>query len=147
MSMTNTSVVVPETPSWGSPEVPKPCAGGITVRTRLPIFLPTSADSRPGSSLLGITAGLLVKVLCLRAEVVPSQKYKTKLAAMASLLVRVAPVPWTSVLTVRLLPALAFGIVTVGTWPNAPVAVTEALAPAEDEDDAEAVDFDDDPQP
>jgi hypothetical protein len=40
-------------------------------------------------------------------------------------------------------------MVTFGVWPNAPVAVTAVFAPGEeaaDEDD-EAVDFDDPPQP
>src|SRR6266567_3058235 len=60
-----------------------------------------------------------------------------------------------SVLTVRLLPGVAFGMVTFGVLSNAPVAVTAVFAPgeaaAEDEEDAEddeeAVDFDDPPQP
>ena len=39
---------------------------------------------------------------------------------MASLLVRVVPVPWMTVLTARLLPALAFGIVTFGALPKDP---------------------------
>src|ERR1700687_1910637 len=64
---------------------------------------------------------------------------------MASLLVRVVPLPWMTVLTARLLPALAFGIVTFGALPKDPVAVTDEFAPAED-DDEEAVDFDE-PQP
>ena len=94
-----------------------------------------------------ITVGLLVKVLAFSEELVPCQKYRTKFAARASLLVRVVPVPWMTVLTVRPLPGLAFGMVTFGVLPNAPVAVTAVLAPAEpdadaDEDD-EAVDFDD----
>src|SRR5712675_968122 len=63
-----------------------------------------------------------------------------------------APAPWMSVLTVRLLPGLAFGMVTFGVWPNAPVAVTAVFAPGEEEaadadEDDEAVDFDDPPQP
>src|SRR6516165_5193945 len=70
---------------------------------------------------------------------------------MTSDLVRVAPVPWMSVLTVRLLPALAFGMVTFGVLSNAPVAVTAVFAPGEEPADAdeedEAVDFDDPPQP
>src|SRR5712691_10336793 len=68
---------------------------------------------------------------------------------MASLLVRVVPVPWMSVLTARLAPALAFGMSTVGALPKDPVAVTDEFAPEEDEDDDDdddAVDFDQ-PQP
>ena len=100
----------------------------MTARTRLPTFLPISADSRPGSIVPPITVGLLVKVLAFSEELVPSQKYRTKFAARASLLVRVVPVPWMSVLTARLLPALAFGMVTVGVLPNDPVAVTDEFA-------------------
>src|SRR5437868_2562515 len=59
------------------------------------------------------------------------------------------------VLTVRLLPGVAFGMVTFGVLSNAPDAVTDVFAPGpattEDEEDAddddEAVDFDDPPQP
>jgi len=65
----------------------------MTARTRLPTFLPISAVSRPGSIVPPITVGLLVKVLAFSAELVPSQKYRTKFAAMASLLVKVVPVP------------------------------------------------------
>jgi hypothetical protein len=66
---------------------------------------------------------------------------------MASLLVRVVPVPWMSVLTARLAPALAFGMSTVGALPNDPVAVTDEFEAEEDEDDDDdAVDFDE-PQP
>src|SRR6266702_4298453 len=149
--MTNTSVVLPVIPSWELPEVPYPCEGGMTARMRLPTFLPISADSRPGSIVPPITVGLLVKVLAFSEELLPCQKYRTKLAARASLLVKVVPLPWMRVLTVRLLPALAFGMVTFGVLPNAPVAVTAVFAPGEeaadgDEDD-EAVDFDDPPQP
>src|SRR6266568_8656259 len=153
--MTNTSVVLPVIPSWELPEVPYPCEGGMTARMRLPTFLPISADSRPGSIVPPITVGLLVKVLAFSEELLPCQKYRTKLAARASLLVRVVPLPWMSVLTVRLLPGVAFGMVTFGVLSNAPVAVTAVFAPgeaaAEDEEDAEddeeAVDFDDPPQP
>src|SRR6266849_1152371 len=63
---------------------------------------------------------------------------------MASLLVRVVPVPWMSVLTARLAPALAFGMATVGALPKDPVAVTDEFEAEEDDDDA--VDFDE-PQP
>src|SRR6266571_417247 len=127
----------------------------MTARMRLPTFLPISADSRPGSIVPPITVGLLVKVLALSEEFLPCQKYRTKLAARASVLVRVVPLPWMSVLTVRLLPGVAFGMVTFGVLSNAPVAVTAVFAPgeaaAEDEEDAEddeeAVDFDDPPQP
>ena len=58
----------------------------------------------------------------------PDQKYSTKFAARASLLVRVVPVPWMSVLTARLLPGVAFGMFTVGALPNDPVAVTDVFA-------------------
>src|SRR6266536_739488 len=73
MSTTKTSVVVPLIPACGFPEVPKPSAGGITARTRLPTFLPVSAISRPGSDLPGMSDGTLPNVLCLFEEVVPSQ--------------------------------------------------------------------------
>ena len=53
------------------------------------------------------------------------------MAARASLLVRVVPLPWMRVLTVRLLPGVAFGMVTFGVLSNAPVAVTAVFAPAE----------------
>ena len=120
----------------------------MTARTRLPTFLPISADSRPGNIVPPITVGLLVKVLAFSEELVPSQKYRTKFAAMASLLVRVAPVPWMSVLTARSLPALAFGMFTVGVLPKDPVAVTDEFAVEEDDDDDDddALDFDE-PQP
>jgi hypothetical protein len=120
----------------------------MTASTRLPTFLPISADSRPGSIVPPITVGLLVKVFAFSVEVLPSQKYRTKFAAMASLLVRVVPLPWMSVLTVRLLPGWAFGMVTVGALPNVPVAVTSVFAPAEGDadddadDEDEALDFD-----
>src|SRR5580704_18983551 len=147
--MTNTSVVLPVMPSCELPEVPYPCAGGMTARMRLPTFLPISADSSPGSIVPPITVGLAPKVLAFSEELVPCQKYRTKLAAKASLLVRAVPLPWMSVLTVRLLPGLVFGMVTFGVLSNAPVAVTAVFEPEEedaDEDD-EAVDFDDPPQP
>src|SRR5438128_11272580 len=99
----------------------------MTVRMRLPTFLPISADSRPGSIVPPITVGLLVKVLAFSVEVVPDQKYRTKFAAMASVLVNGAPVPWISVLTARLVPGWAFGMVTVGALPNEPVAVTDVF--------------------
>ena len=124
----------------------------MTARMRLPTFLPISADSRPGSIVPPITVGLLVKVLALSEELLPCQKYRTKLAARASLLVRVVPLPWMRVLTVRLLPGVAFGMVTFGVLSNAPVAVTAVFAPGEAaaeevaDDDEEAVDFDDPPQ-
>src|SRR5271165_1079659 len=120
----------------------------MTARTRLPTFLPISAVSRPGSIVPPITVGLLVKVLAFSEELVPSQKYRTKFAAMASLLVRVTPVPWMSVLTARSLPALAFGMVTVGVLPKDPLAMTDEFAVEEedDEDDDDALDFDE-PQP
>ena len=54
---------------------------------------------------------------------------------MASLLVKVAPVPWMSVLTSRSLPALAFGMVTVGALPKDPVAVTAEFAVEEEDDE------------
>src|SRR5271166_6657307 len=117
----------------------------MTARTRLPTFLPISAGSRPGSIVPPITVGLLVKVLAFSEELVPSQKYRTKFAAMASLLVKVAPVPWMSVLTARLLPALAFGMFTAGVLPKDPVAVTDVFAPEEEEgedEDDDALDFD-----
>src|ERR1700761_4679746 len=125
--MTKTRVVVPLMPSWESPEVPYACEGGMTARTRLPTFLPTSAVSRPGSMVPPITVGLAVKVLAFWELVVPSQKYRTKLAAMASALVTVAPVPGMTVLTVSALSALTAGIFTVGVLPNAPVTDTLAL--------------------
>src|ERR1043165_2711977 len=121
----------------------------MTARMRLPTFLPISADSRPGSIVPPITVGLLVKVLALSEELLPCQKYRTKLAARASLLVRVVPLPWMRVLTVRLLPGVAFGMVTFGVLSNAPVAVTAVFAPGEaaaEDDDEDAVDFDDPPQ-
>src|SRR5437660_4587159 len=147
--MTNTSVVLPVMPSWELPEVPYPCEGGMTARMRLPTFLPISADSRPGSIVPPITVGLLVKVLAFSEELFTCQKYRTKLAARASLLVRVVPLPWMRVRTVRLLPGAAFGMVTVGVLSNAPVAVTEVFAPGEEDadDEEEADDFDDPPQP
>jgi len=93
-------------------------------------------------------------VLAFSEEEVPDQKYRTKFAAMASLLVNGAPLPWMSVLTVRLVPGWAFGMVTAGALPNKPVAVTDVFAPAEGkaddedeaEDEAEAAGFDE-PQP
>src|ERR1700760_1596836 len=103
----------------------------MTARTRLPTFLPISADSRPGSIVPPITVGLLVKVLALSEELLPCQKYRTKLAARASLLVSVVPLPWMRVLTVRLLPGVAFGMVTLGVLSNAPDAVTAVFAPGE----------------
>src|SRR5467141_1523716 len=57
------------------------------------------------------------------------------------------------VLTVRPVPGAAFGMVTFGTLSNAPLAVTavfepgEAAAEEDADDDEEAVDFDDPPQP
>src|SRR6476646_4137078 len=150
--MTNTSVVLPVIPSWELPEVPYPCEGGMTARMRLPTFLPISADSRPGSIVPPITVGLLVKVLALSEELLPCQEDRTKLAARAPLLVSVVPLPWMRVLTVRLLPGVAFGMVTLGVLSNAPDAVTAVFAPGEPaaeevaEDDEEAVDFDDPPQ-
>src|SRR5690349_14155840 len=127
----------------------------MTARMRLPTFLPISADSRPGSIVPPITVGLLVKVLALSEELLPCQKYRTKLAARASLLVRVVPLPWMRVLTVRPLPGVAFGMVTFGTLSNAPLAVTAVFAPgeaaaeedADADDEEEADDFDDPPQP
>src|SRR5579864_6471393 len=110
----------------------------MTARTRLPTFLPISADSRPGSIEPPISVGLLVKVLAFSAELVPFQKYSTKFAARASLLVRGVPVPWMSVLMVRALPALALGMATAGALPNDPVAVTEVFAPGEADPDADA---------
>src|SRR5271169_2979648 len=119
----------------------------MTARTRLPTFWPISADSRPGNIVPPITVGLLVKVLAFSEELVPSQKYRTKFAAMASLLVKVAPVPSMSVLTARSAPALAFGMFTVGALPKDPVAVTDEFeVEEEDDDDDDAPDFDE-PQP
>src|ERR1700722_1951452 len=131
----NTSVVLPVMPSWEFPEVPYPSAGGITARTRLPTFWPTSAVSRPGSMVPPITVGFWVKVFAFRVDVFPLQKYRTKFAAMASVLVIVVPVPGITVLTVSLLFASSLGIFTVGVAPNAPPTVTdefafELLAPA-----------------
>src|ERR1039458_5482170 len=146
-SMTNTSVALPVMPSCGRAVVRSPCAGGITARTRLPTFLPISADSRPGSIVPPITVGLLVKVFAFSEELVPDQKYRTKFAARASALVKVVPVPWMSVLTSSWLPALAFGMFTVGALPNKPVAVTDELAPAGDVEDDEEDDELDEPQP
>ena len=68
-----------------------------------------------------ITVGLLVKVFAFSELVVPSQKYRTKFAAIASDLVTVAPVPGMTVLTVSVLSALSFGMVTVGAVPNVPL--------------------------
>src|ERR1700730_3780049 len=119
----------------------------MTARTRLPTFWPISADSRPGSIVPPITVGLLVKVLAFSEELVPSQKYRTKFAAMASLLVRVVPAPWMSVLTARLLPAWPVGMPPVGVLPKDPAAVTAEFEVEEDEDDDDdALDFDE-PQP
>src|SRR5260370_19320116 len=126
--MTNTSGVLRVMPSWEFPAVPYPSAGGITARTRLPIFWPISAVSRPGSILPPITVGFWVKVFAFRAEVVPFQKYRTKFAAMASALVTVEPVPAITVLTVSLLFASSLGILTTGVAPNAPATVTDAFA-------------------
>ncbi len=58
MSTTNTSVSVPLMPACASPLVPKPSLGGITASTRLPIFCPISAVSRPGSSVPENRVGL-----------------------------------------------------------------------------------------
>src|SRR5260370_31538504 len=102
----------------------------MTARMRLPTFFPISADSRPGSMVPPITVGLLVKVLAFSVEAVPDQKYRTKFAAMASLLVNAAPLPWMSVLIVRAVPGWVFGMVTWGAWPNEPVAVTDVFVPA-----------------
>ena len=41
------------------------------------------------------------------------------------------PLPWMRVLTVRLLPGVAFGMVTFGVLSNAPLAVTAVFAPGE----------------
>src|SRR4029078_6313123 len=101
----------------------------MTARIRLRTFLPIRADSRPGSIVPPITVGLLVKVLALSEELLPCQKYRTKLAARASLLVSVVPLPWMRVLTVRLLPGVAFGMVTLGVLSNAPDAVTAGFPP------------------
>ena len=75
-----------------------------------------------------ITVGLEVKVLAFSELLVPSQKYRTKFAAMASDLVTVAPVPGITVLTVSLLSALSFGMLTTGVVPNTPVTFTDAFA-------------------
>ena len=58
MSTTNTSVSVPLMPACASPLVPKPCLGGMTASTRLPIFCPTRAVSKPGSSVPENSVGL-----------------------------------------------------------------------------------------
>ena len=75
-----------------------------------------------------ITVGFWVKVFAFRVELVPFQKYKTKFAAMASVLVTVEPVPGITVLTVSLLFASSFGIFTTGAAPNAPDTATDAFA-------------------
>src|ERR1700757_742921 len=75
-----------------------------------------------------ITVGLLVKVLAFSVLVVPSQKYRTKLAAMASDLVMVEPVPGMTVLTVSVSFAASLGMLTVGVLPNAPDTCTAELA-------------------
>src|SRR4029078_9939996 len=124
----------------------------MTARMRLPTFLPISADSRPGSIVPPIPVGLLVKVLGLSEELCRCQNDRTKLAARASLLVSVVPLPWMRVLTVRLLPGVAFGMVTLGVLSKTPDAVTAWLAPGGGaagevgDDDEEAVDWDDPPQ-
>src|SRR6516165_8209316 len=100
----------------------------MMARTRLPTFWPISALSRPGSMVPPITVGLDVKVLAFSELVAPSQKYRTKFAAMASDFVTVAPVPWITVLTVSLLFASNFGIFTTGAVPNVPATVTSAFA-------------------
>jgi len=64
-------------------------------------------------------------VFAFSVELFPSQKYRTKFAAIASVLVTVVPVPWITVLTVSLLFALTFGIVTTGVAPNAPATETD----------------------
>src|SRR5580704_4220118 len=74
-----------------------------------------------------ITVGLEVKVLAFSVLVFPSQKYRTKFAAMASVLVTVGPAPWITVLTVSLLLASSFGIFTTGVVPNTPATVTDAF--------------------
>ena len=74
-----------------------------------------------------ITVGLEVKVLAFSELLVPSQKYRTKFAAMASDLVTVVPVPGITVLTVSLLSALSFGMLTTGVVPNTPVTFTDAF--------------------
>ena len=77
-----------------------------------------------------MTVGLLVKVFAFSVELVPVQKYRTKFAAMASVLVTVGPEPVMTVLTVSLLSAASFGIVTDGVAPNVPVTFTAELAAA-----------------
>src|SRR5450631_2391240 len=63
-SMTQTVVSVPLTPSWESPEVPYPSAGGTTASTRVPIVLPLTAAARPFSpTWAGRICGTLVNVL------------------------------------------------------------------------------------
>src|SRR5215469_6126470 len=73
-STTNTSVSVPLIPACGLPLVPNACLGGTTASTRLPIFCPISAVSRPGSSCPANSVGSwLVKLLCASRCEVPLQ--------------------------------------------------------------------------
>src|SRR6516225_8513979 len=53
-------------PACALPLVPKPSLGGMTASTRLPIFCPISAVSRPGSSVPANSVGLppVLNVLC-----------------------------------------------------------------------------------
>ena len=71
---TKTSVSVPLIPTCGLPDVPKASFGGMTASTRLPIFCPISAFSRPGSSWPANSVGsCLVKLLCASRCAVPLQ--------------------------------------------------------------------------
>src|SRR6202050_407705 len=75
-----------------------------------------------------IIVGVWGKVFAFSEELVPSQKYRTKFAAMASALVTVVPVPLISVLTNSLLSAASLGMVTLGVAPKFPLTVTELFA-------------------
>ena len=99
----------------------------MIARTRLPTFWPTRASSRPGIIWPPTIAGFVTKVLAFSEAFFPVQKYSTKFATRESVLVRTGPVPWMTVLTVSVLLAASFGILTVGVAPNAPVTVTFAF--------------------
>src|SRR5579862_9247189 len=75
-----------------------------------------------------MTVGFWLKVFAFSEEVLPSQKYRTKLAAIASALVTVAPVPGITVLVSSLLSGESLGIFTTGVVPNAPATETDAFA-------------------
>jgi hypothetical protein len=72
-STTKTRVSVPLIPACGLPVEPKASLGGMTASTRLPIFCPISAFSRPGSSWPANSVGCAVKLLWASRCAVPLQ--------------------------------------------------------------------------